>query len=80
MIVLVVACQVCGEFRVLPGTPDSDGVARTHWTCPHCGTGQILELPVSMDARGMELGRILGGMAFSSAGVPVTDPEDENAS
>lgn len=77
---LVVACQVCGEFRVLSGTPDSDGVARAHWICPHCGTGQILQLPVSMDARGMELGRIIGGMAFSSIDVSVTDPEDDSAS
>ena len=63
--VLVVACQVCGEFRILSGTPDSDGFARTHWTCPHCWTGQVLQLSVSLDARGMELGRIVGGMAFS---------------
>lgn len=63
---LVVACQVCGEFRILSGTPDSDGVARAHWTCPQCGTGQVLQLPVSLDARGMELRRIVGGMAFST--------------
>ena len=63
---LVVACQVCGEFRILSGTPDADGVARTHWTCPRCGTGQVMQLPVSFDARGMELRSIVGGMAFST--------------
>lgn len=63
---LVVACQVCGDFRILPGTPDPDGVARTQWTCPCCGTGQILQLPVSLDARGGDLGRILGGLAFGA--------------
>lgn len=65
MDMLVVACQICGELRILPGTPDVDGVARTTWTCPCCGTGQVLQLPVSTDARGRELRRIIAGMAFS---------------
>lgn len=76
--VLVVACQVCGEFLILSGTPDSDGVARTHWICSSCGTGQILQMPVSVDARGMELGKIVGGMAFSAPDTPATDPGDDN--
>jgi len=65
---LMVACQVCGEMRIIPGTPDADGVARTVWTCPCCGAGQVLQLPVSADARGGELRRIIAGMGFSSAG------------
>ncbi len=70
MDMLVVACQVCGELRILPGTPDVDGIARTTWTCPRCGAGQVLQLPVSTDARGKELRRIIAGMAFS----PSSDP------
>lgn len=62
---LVVACQVCGEFRILPGTPDTDGIARAQWTCPCCGTGQVIQLPVSVDARGKDIAKILAGMAFS---------------
>ncbi|HOC82611.1 MAG: hypothetical protein BWY01_01385 [Synergistetes bacterium ADurb.Bin155] len=62
---LIVACQVCGEMRILPGTPDADGVARTVWTCPCCGAGQVLQLPVSTDASGGELRRIVAGMGFS---------------
>lgn len=77
--VLVVACQVCGEFRILPGTPDSDGIARTQWTCPCCGTGQILQLPVSMDARGQDLGKILAGMAFCPSRTAAADEEDSGS-
>jgi hypothetical protein len=65
---LIVACQICGEFRIIPGTPDSDGIARARWTCRKCGTGQVIQLPVTVDARGGDLGKILGGMGFS---VPV---------
>jgi ribosomal protein S27AE len=61
---LIVGCHVCGESKVLAGTPDRDGVARIHWTCPRCGTGQVMQLDVSSDARGGDLRRILGGLAL----------------
>jgi hypothetical protein len=60
---LIVACQVCGEMRILAGAPDSDGVARTSWNCPRCGAGQVLQLAVAGDARGGDLRRILGGLS-----------------
>jgi|MTBAKSStandDraft_2_1061841.scaffolds.fasta_scaffold212481_2 hypothetical protein len=62
---LIVACQVCGGVKILPGTPDSDGMARATWICECCGTGQVMQLSVSADARGGDLRRILGGMSFA---------------
>lgn len=62
---LIVGCQTCGDAKILAGTPDVDGVARVNWTCPRCGTGQVLQLDVSMDARGGDLRRILGGLALA---------------
>jgi hypothetical protein len=60
---LIVACQVCGEIKVLAGTPDLDGIARTNWICPCCGTGQIVQLPVKSDARA-DLRKILQGLSL----------------
>lgn len=70
---LIVLCQVCGEMKVLAGTPDADGLARAMWICPCCGAGQVVQLPVSQDARGGDLRRICGGMALGAKGeyVPV---------
>jgi ribosomal protein S27AE len=61
---LIVGCQTCGEAKVLAGTPDRDGVARVNWTCGRCGTGQVLHLEISGDARGGDLRSILGGLAL----------------
>lgn len=58
---LIVGCQNCGDAKVLAGAPDSDGVARVNWTCPRCGTGQVLQLDVSKSAKGADLHSILGG-------------------
>lgn len=62
---LIVACQKCGEVKVLAGSPDAFGVARAVWTCSHCGAGQVMELAVSKDARRGDLRRIIGGMVLS---------------
>ena len=59
---LIVGCMNCGEVRILSGDPDSGGIASVIWTCPHCGTGQILQLPVSAGADQMELEKIVSGM------------------
>lgn len=72
---LIVGCKTCGETKILAGTPDSDGVARVNWTCPRCGTGQVLQLEVSNDARSGDLRKILGGLALlenksNSRGIP----------
>ncbi len=69
---LIVACQVCAETKVIAGTPDIDGMARAMWICPVCGTGQLLQLPVSADARKADLRTIVRGMALSMNG----DPEE----
>lgn len=61
---LIVGCQTCGETKVLAGAPDMDGVARVTWTCGRCGTGQVLQLDVGMDARVGDLRKILGGLAL----------------
>lgn len=61
---LIVGCQVCGEIKVLAGTPDLDGVARVKWSCGKCGAGQVLQLQVSTDASGGDLRRILGGFSL----------------
>lgn len=61
---LIVGCQHCDKTEILPGTPDPDGVARTRWTCPRCGAGQVLQLPLAADARGKDLRQILGGLAL----------------
>lgn len=75
---LVVACQVCKEVEILVGMPDSDGVARPQWTCPHCGAGQILQLPISADVRQGDMHRILGGLSVSKDGqyIPVSPAHD----
>jgi ribosomal protein S27AE len=62
--VLIVGCQVCGESKVLAGAPDGDGVARIHWSCRRCGTGQVLQLEVTNDATGCDPRNILGGFAL----------------
>ncbi len=64
---LIVECQVCGEIKVLAGDPDYDGMARASWICSKCGTGQLVQLPVSHDARGLDLRKILRGMSVHSA-------------
>lgn len=62
---LIVGCQTCGDAKILAGTPDLDGVARVTWTCPRCGTGQVLQLDVSVDVRTSDLRKILGGLALA---------------
>lgn len=64
---LIVACQKCGEVKVLAGSPDASGSARAIWTCPHCGAGQILELSVSKDAKRGDLRKIIGGLALAES-------------
>ena len=63
---LIVACQICGETKVIAGTPDVDGIARAMWICPVCGTGQIVQLPVTSDARTSDLRSIVCGMALAA--------------
>ncbi|MDI9369945.1 MAG: alcohol dehydrogenase [Synergistaceae bacterium] len=65
---LIVACQVCGETKVIAGTADIDGMARAMWICPECGTGQVVQLPVSADARKSDLRAIVRGMALVAHG------------
>lgn len=62
---LIVACQKCGEPKVLAGSPDSNGVARAVWTCSRCGAGQVMELAISKDARRGDLRKIIGGLALA---------------
>lgn len=64
---LIVECQVCGEVKVLAGDPDYDGMARASWICAKCGTGQLVQLPVSSDARGVDLRKILKGMTLHAS-------------
>jgi len=64
---LIVECQVGGEIKVLAGDPDYDGMARATWICSKCGTGQLVQLPVSHDARGLDLRKILRGMSVHSS-------------
>lgn len=64
---LIVECQVCGEIKVLAGDPDYDGMARATWICSKCGTGQLVQLLVSHDARGLDLRKILRGMSVHSS-------------
>lgn len=62
---LIVACQKCGEVKVIAGSPGQDGFARAIWTCRKCGAGQILELSISKDARRGDLRKIIGGLALA---------------
>ena len=64
---LIVACQSCSETNILAGSPDSDGVARATWSCPYCGTGQVIQLAVSNDAAGGDLRNMLAGFALASS-------------
>jgi hypothetical protein len=61
---LIVACQKCGEVKVLAGSPGPDGIARAVWTCSKCGAGQVMELTISKDARRGDLRKIIGGLAL----------------
>lgn len=63
---LIVACHICGETKVIAGTPDADGMARATWICPVCGAGQVVQLPVSSDARKADLRSIVCGMALAT--------------
>ncbi len=65
---LIVACQICGETKVIAGTPDTDGMARAMWICPVCGTGQVVQLPVVSDARKSDLRSIVCGMVLATHG------------
>ena len=62
---LIVACQKCGEVKVLAGLPGPDGIARAVWTCSKCGAGQVMELTISKDARRGDLRKIIGGLALA---------------
>ena len=62
---LIVACQKCGEVKVIAGSPGQDGLARAVWTCRKCGAGQIVELAVSKDTRRGDLRKIIGGLALA---------------
>lgn len=61
---LILACQKCGEVKVVAGAPDASGGARVMWTCNHCGTGQILELVLGRDTRRGDLNKIVKGLVF----------------
>lgn len=61
----IVACQKCKELKVLAGMPDDCGVARVMWTCGNCGAGQLLEIPISKDARRGDLNNIIRGFALA---------------
>lgn len=37
-------------------------MARVTWVCPHCGIGQVLQLPVASDASRTDLRKIVSGM------------------
>ncbi|KEJ92497.1 alcohol dehydrogenase [Synergistes jonesii] len=64
----IVACQKCSELKILAGTPDEGGVARVMWTCGKCGAGQLMEIPISKDARRGDLRNIIGGLALARDG------------
>ena len=72
---LIVACQKCGEIKVLAGSPDARGVASAVWTCEHCGAGQVMQLNISKDARRGDLGKIIGGLALA----PSADDSDDGS-
>ena len=57
---LIAACQVCGDSKVLAGAPDGDGLARTCWICLSCGSGQAVQLEVTSDARNDLCSIVLG--------------------
>ena len=60
---VIAECEVCGEAKVLAGTPDSDGVTRLNWTCSRCGTGQVLQIKISGEQGSGGLSGIIGGLA-----------------
>ena len=74
---LIVACQKCGEVKVLAGSPGPDGVARAVWTCRKCGAGQVMELAISKDARKGDLRKIIGGLALAGQIADEIGPEAE---
>ena len=75
---LIVACQKCGEVKVLAGSPGPDGIARAVWTCSKCGAGQVMELTISKDARRGDLRKIIGGLALAAHVQNKSDSCEEN--
>ena len=73
---LIVACQKCGEIKVLAGSPDARGVASAVWTCEHCGAGQVMQLNISKDARRGDLRKIIGGLALASSADDSAEDDD----
>lgn len=77
---LIVACQKCGEIKVIAGDPNAFGVARAMWTCSHCGAGQLMELSISKDAKKGDLRKIVGGLALArnTQQMPRSKKEEEH--
>ena len=73
---LIVACQKCGELKVLAGSPDAGGIAHVVWTCKRCGAGQVMEIAVSKDARRGDLRKIIGGLALSKIAADKSGMQD----
>ncbi|MDO4987480.1 MAG: alcohol dehydrogenase [Synergistes sp.] len=61
----VVACQKCGELKVLAGTPSSGMIENFVWTCGKCGTGQLITMKISKNIRRGDLRDIVRGLKLS---------------
>ncbi|MDR3355499.1 MAG: alcohol dehydrogenase [Synergistaceae bacterium] len=59
---VIAECEICGETKVLAGTPDRDGVTRLNWTCSRCGTGQVLQVKISGEQGAGDLHSVLGNL------------------
>jgi hypothetical protein len=57
---VIAECEICGETKVLAGTPDIDGVARVNWTCCRCGTGQVLQIKIVEESKAVDPSGLLG--------------------
>lgn len=60
----ILACHICGEIKVISSVANEYGKTEESWTCPKCGTGQIVEIFCPEDSRKNNLRKALCGMGL----------------
>ena len=60
----IVACSKCGETKIISSEVANNGLTETYWSCPVCGSGQLIRLFNSMPQQVCNLRASLGGIGF----------------
>ncbi len=62
----IVACHKCGETKIISSITGKNGITSAHWSCPVCGTGQLVEIISSRTFHCGSLRDIIAGIGFAS--------------